>query len=43
MVANPGDFEEPRSMPASQNASQNPALKRYGDGTWTTPTAASDF
>lgn len=43
MVANPGDFEEARSMPPSQSAPQNPALSRYGDGTWTTPTADSEF
>lgn len=43
IVANSEDFEEARPMPASRNASQIPALKRYSDGTWTTPTADSDF
>lgn len=43
MVANPGDFEQARSMPSSQSAPQSAALKRYGDGAWTAPTADSDF
>lgn len=43
MVANPGDFEEARPMPTSESAPQMPALKHYGDGTWTTPSADSDF
>lgn len=43
MVANPGDFEEARAMTPSQIAPQSPALTRYGDGTWTTPTTDSDF
>lgn len=43
MVASPEDFEGARPMPASRNASQVPALKRYTDGTWTTPTADAEF
>lgn len=43
MVANPNDFDQARQMPPSLSAPQTPALNRHVDGTWTTPTADSEF
>ena len=43
MVTNPEDFETPRSQTPAQSAAQNPALQRYNNGTWTTPTSDSSF
>lgn len=43
MVSKPDDFEASRPMPPVRSSSQNPALDRYNNGTWTAPTADSNF
>ena len=43
MVSKPEDFEASRPMTPVRSSSQNPALNRYNNGTWTAPTADSSF
>lgn len=43
MVSKPEDFEGSRLMTPVRSSSQNPALDRYNNGTWTAPTADSNF
>lgn len=43
MVSNPEDFEDPRPQTPTRSSTQNPALDRYNNGTWTTPTTESSF
>jgi pilus assembly protein CpaD len=43
MVTNPEDFVEPPPQTPTQSATQNPALERYNNGTWTAPTSDSSF
>lgn len=43
MVTNPEDFETPRPQTPTRSVTQNPALDRYNNGTWTTPTSDSSF
>lgn len=43
MVSQPEDFESSRPMTPVRSSSQNPALNRYNNGSWTVPTADSSF
>ena len=42
MVANPEDFEQPRSMGPTVAASQMSAMESYNSGRWTVPVEAPD-